>query len=174
MNGKIERKTLRLKHFDYSSNGLYFITVCTYGKENYFGSITDGEMHLSSCGKIAEEEIAVVNRKRQGQFIEITKYVIMPNHIHFIISIFKPDIFHEYKQEKFSKTVPESVSSVVRSYKAAVTKRVHEKSDGFNMPGRIWQPRYYDHIIRNEESFEKIYEYIETNPLRWDKDKFFR
>lgn len=174
MNGKVERKVSRLKHFDYSSNGLYFITVCTYGKENYFGKIIDGRMYLSPCGKIAEEEIAVVNQKRQGQFIKITKYVIMPNHIHFIINIFKPDIFHEYKQEAFSEPASESVSSVMRSYKAAVTKKVREVSDGVNMPERIWQSRYYDHIIRNDESYAKIYEYIETNPLRWDKDKFFR
>ncbi len=174
MNGKVSRKTLRLKHFDYSSNGLYFITVCTYGKENFFGKITDGKMFLSPCGKIAEEEIGVVNQKRQGQYIEITKYVIMPNHIHMIICIFKPDFFHEYKQEDFSKPVSQAISSVMRSYKAAVTKRVRENSDETNMPYRIWQSRYFDNVIRNEKAYAKIYDYIETNPLRWEKDKFFK
>lgn len=174
MNGKVSRKTLRLKNFDYSSNGLYFITVCTYGKENFFGKIIDGKMYLSACGKIAEEEIAVVNQKREGQFIEITQYVIMPNHIHMIICIFKPDFFREYRQEDFSKPVSQAISSVMRSYKAAVTKRVHDVSDGVNMPGKIWQSRYFDHIIRSDKSYEKIYEYIETNPLRWEKDKFYK
>ncbi len=173
MNGRISRKTLRLKHYDYSSNGLYFITVCSYGKQNYFGKIIDGKMYLSALGKIAEEEISVVNEKRRCQFIEITKYVIMPNHIHMIINIFKPHIFHEYKQEDFSKPVAEAISSVMRSYKAAVTKRVRENSDGINVPYRIWQSRYFDTVIRNEESYRKIYEYIETNPLRWEKDKFY-
>lgn len=173
MNGRISRKTLRLKHYDYSTNGVYFITVCSYEKENYFGKIIDGKMHLSLLGKIAEEEIFVVNEKRRCQFIEITKYVIMPNHIHMIINIFKPDIFHEYKQEDFSKPVAEAISSVMRSYKAAVTKRAREISDGINVPYRIWQSRYFDNVIRNEEAYRKIYEYIETNPLRWDKDKFY-
>lgn len=173
MVGRVSRKTLRMKYYDYSSNGLYFITVCTYGKQNYFGEIINGTMHLSVCGKIAEEEIYNANLKRKGQFIEITKFVIMPNHIHMVINIFKPDIFHEYKQEDFSKPVAQAVSAVMRSYKAAVTKRIHEISDGINIPYRIWQARYYDNVIRNEEAYHKISDYIETNPMRWEEDRFY-
>ena len=122
MIGKVERKSLRLKNYDYSSNGLYFITVCAYDKQHVFGKIVNGEVQLSQIGRIAEEEIFSTNRKRKGQFIEITKYVIMPNHIHMIISIHKPEIFHEYKQEDFGKPCKEAVSSVVRSYQIGCHK----------------------------------------------------
>ena len=172
MNGKVTRKSLRLKNFDYSSNGMYFITICTYGKEPFLGNITDGVVNLSPLGKIAEQEINVVNHKRASDFIEITKYVIMPNHIHMVIQIFNPNTFHEYQKESFSQPTSKSVPSIIRSYKSAVTKRAHEilnSNDSFN----IWQPRYYDHVIRNEEAYHRIWEYIDTNPLRWNEDKFY-
>ena len=174
MNGKVERKSLRMKYYDYSSNGMYFITICAYDKQHIFGRITDGKMHLSTIGKIAEEEIIFANKRRKDHFIEITKYVIMPNHIHMIIDIYKPDFFRKYKQEDFGKPGKEAVSSVVRSYKSAVTKRVHEISDGINIPYNVWQGRYFDNVIRNEEALEKICNYIETNPLLWKEDKFYK
>lgn len=172
MKGKITRKTLRLRNFDYSSNGMYFITICTYGKYNLFGNITNGMMRLSEMGKIAEEEIANANHKRAEHFIEITKYVIMPNHIHMIIQIFNPDLFREYQSEAFASPSSQSISSVVRSYKAAVTKRIHEtvKSDTIY---QIWQPRYYDNIIRNEKAYQEIWNYIDSNVSRWEEDKFY-
>lgn len=173
MNGKVERKSLRMKYYDYSSNGLYFITVCSYDKQHIFGKIVDGKMYLSQIGKIAEEEIHFTNKKRREQFIEITRYVIMPNHIHMIIDIYKPEFFHEYKQEDFGKPATEAISSVVRSYKSAVTKRVHEISDGINMPYNVWQARYFDNVIINEEALEKICNYIELNPMMWKEDKFY-
>lgn len=174
MNGKVSRKTLRLQNFDYSSNGLYFITVCTYGRENYFGKIIDGTMHLSLCGKVAEEEIRNVNLRRKDQFIEIDKYVVMPNHIHLIIRIYNPDLFHQYQKEAFSKPTAKSVPSVIRSYKSAVSKRIHEISNENNLPYRIWQTRYFDNVIRNEKAYLKIWEYIDTNTLRWEKDRFYK
>ena len=172
MNGRVERKSLRMKYYDYSSNGLYFVTVCAYNKQHLFGKIVNGEMHLSQIGKIAEEEIILTNKIRREQFIEIIKYVIMPNHIHMIINIYKPEIFHEYKQEDFGNPVKESVSSVVRAFKSAVTKRIHKISDGINLPYKVWQARYFDNVIRNEEAFEKISNYIESNPMLWKEDKF--
>lgn len=172
MKGKITRKTLRLRNFDYSSNGMYFITICTYGKQNIFGSVSNGVMHLSEIGKIAEEEIAKANYKRAEHFIEISKYVIMPNHIHMIIQIFNPDLFHEYQCEAFSAPSAQSISSVVRSYKAAVTKRIHEAVSSDTIY-QIWQPRYYDNIIRNEKAYQKIWNYIDSNVSRWEEDKFY-
>lgn len=171
MNGRITRKSLRLHNFDYSSNGMYFITICTYDKIPFFGTITEGVMKLSPIGIIAEQEINLTNYKRASDFIEITKYVIMPNHIHMIIQIFNPDIFHKYQKESFSAPTLKSVSSTIRSYKSAVTKRIRENFDS-NEIYKIWQPRFYDNVIRNEEAYRKIYEYIETNPQRWNEDKF--
>ncbi|MBQ7861657.1 MAG: hypothetical protein IJ349_05595 [Clostridia bacterium] len=171
MKGKITRKSLRLPDFDYSLNGMYFITICTYGKRNIFGSINDEKMNLSIIGKIANEEIANANRKREAHFIEITKYVIMPNHIHMIIQIFNPDLFHDYQKEAFAAPTSKSISSTVRSFKAAVTKRTHDiyKTEETY---KIWQPRYYDNIIRNEKAYQEIWNYIDSNVSRWEEDKF--
>ncbi len=174
MNGKVSRKTLRLQNFDYSSNGMYFVTICTYGKESYFGKIVDGNMQLSPLGKIAEEEIHITNSKRAYQYIEIQKFVVMPNHIHMIIQIFKPDLYHEYQKEAFSRPTSESLSAVLRSYKSAVTKRIHETYTDMNSPYKVWQPRYFDNVIRNEKAYLKIWEYIDTNPSRWEEDKFYK
>lgn len=172
MHGKVSRKSLRLHNFDYSSNGMYFITICTYEKANLFGRIINGNIALSSMGKIAEEEIHTVNLKRASEFIEITKFVIMPNHIHMIVQIYNPDLFHKYQKEEFSKPTSKSISSTIRSYKSAVTKRIHENSE-LSDKYTIWQPRYYDNVIRNEKAYQKIWEYIDTNVSRWKEDKFF-
>ena len=174
MIGKVTRKSLRLKNFDYSSNGKYFITICTYNKENYFGYIDSGKMHLSSYGKIAEEEIINVNIRRESQYIEIEKYIVMPNHIHMFIQISNEDWFHNYQKEAFSKPTSKSIPSVVRSYKSAVSKRIHETYNSPLTPYNIWQPRYYDNIIRNEKAYQKIWDYIDSNPLCWEKDKFYK
>lgn len=172
MKGKITRKTLRLHNFDYSSNGIYFITICTAGKYNLFGNIANGAMHLSEMGKIAEEEIANANQKRAEHFIEITKYVIMPNHIHMIIQIYNPDLFHEYQSETFASPSSKSISSTIRSYKVAVTKRIHEINKLYEAE-KIWQPRFYDNIIRNEKAYQEIWNYIDANVSRWEEDKFY-
>ena len=172
MHGKVSRKSLRLHNFDYSSNGMYFITICTYGKANIFGKIINGNIILSPIGKIAEEEIHTVNLKRAAEFIKITKFVIMPNHVHMIVQIYNPGLFHNYQKEEFSKPTSKSISSTIRSYKSAVTKRIHENPKSNNTYA-IWQPRYYDNSIRNEKAYQKIWEYIDTNVSRWDEDKFF-
>ena len=172
MNGKLTRKSLRLQGFDYSSNGMYFITICTYEKEPFFGNICDGVMHLSLIGKFAEEEIHNANFKRSSDYIEITKFVIMPNHIHMIVQIFNPDIFHNYQKESFSFPSSKSIPATIRSYKSAVTKRIRESFSSTNI-FRVWQPRYYDTVIRNEEAYRKICDYIDTNPQRWDEDNFY-
>ncbi len=172
MKGKITRKSLRLHNFDYSSNGMYFVTICTYAKANLFGNITNGVMHLSPMGKIAEEEIRNTNLKRAGHFIEITKFVVMPNHLHMIIQIYNPNLFHDYQKEAFAAPTSKSISSTIRSYKSAVTKRAHDtfKSEEIY---KIWQPRYYDNIIRNEKTYQEIWNYIDSNVSRWEEDKFY-
>jgi len=173
MNGKISRKTLRLKNFDYSSNGKYFITVCTFGKENYFGEIENGKMVLSPIGQIVKEEIITASEKWNRVHIDIEKYVVMPNHVHMIISILNPETYHNYQKEEFGKPTPKSIPTIMRSYKSAVTKRVHETFNDLQTPYKIWQPRYFDNVIRNEEAYCKICEYIELNPKRWNEDKFY-
>ena len=173
MKGKVNRKSLRLHNFDYSSNGMYFITICTCERENLFGDISNGVMNLSPIGKIAEEEICNTNRKRAEHFIEITKFVIMPNHMHMIVQIFNPDLFRQCQKETFALPTSQSVSSTIRSYKAAVTKKVRE-TISFDGVYDVWQSRYYDNIIRNEKAYQEIWDYIDSNVSRWEEDKFYK
>ena len=171
-----ERRCHRLKNFNYSSNGAYFITICAFEKQHIFGKIEDGIMLLNRYGKIAYEEIETTNRIRGDKDIKITNWVVMPNHIHFIIEISHDPLFDSYPQsENFAKPTTQSIPTIVRAYKASVTKRIRsECSDdlghGTTCPYKIWQNGYYDNIIKNDKMYEKVWQYIMSNPTRWEDD----
>ena len=174
-----ERKYHRLKNFNYSSNGAYFITICAFKKQHIFGTIKDGIMLLNRYGEIAYEEIEATNQIRGDQDIKITNWVIMPNHIHFIIEISHDPLFDTYPQnEKFAKPTKQSIPTIVRAYKSSVTKRI--RAEYSNEPGhvtpcpyRIWQNGYYDNIIKNDKMYEKVWQYIMSNPTRWEDDCYY-
>ena len=179
-----ERKHHRLKNYDYSSNGEYFVTICTYKKLHIFGTIEDGVMKYSHYGKIAYEEIKRTNRLRNNKGIKITKWIVMPNHIHMIIEISHDTLFDTNPQyENFSKPTKQSVSTIIRAYKSSVTKTIRqtlseteniadESGHGAPCPYIIWQNGYYDNIIRNDAMYEKIWRYIESNPALWQEDSY--
>ena len=149
MNNKyFERKNPRLKNYDYTQNGYYFITICTKEKVHYFGKIADEIMQYSDIGKIAIDCIEKINDIYKS--IKLEKYVVMPNHIHMILVT--------------QKEAPISVSRVIKQYKEQITKQINES---------IWQKSYYDHIIRSEEDYSKIWKYIDGNMLKWDLDKYY-
>lgn len=174
-----ERKYHRLKNFNYSSNGAYFITICAFEKQHIFGTIKDGIMLLNRYGEIAYEEIEATNQIRGDQDIKITNWVIMPNHIHFIIEISHDPLFDTYPQnEKFAKPTKQSIPTIVRAYKSSVTKRI--RAEYSNEPGhvtpcpyKIWQNGYYDNIIKNDKMYEKVWQYIMSNPTRWEDDCYY-
>lgn len=147
------RKSNRLKNFDYSSDGLYFITVCVKKHENVLWNnvgATIGrpqEIILSEYGIIVDR--AIKNIPAHYIDFKIDKYVIMPNHIHLLIRIDRPEIGRPM--------VAPTISTVVQQMKGIVTKQI-----GFS----IWQKSFHDHIIRNEKEYLKIWEYIENNPLK--------
>ncbi len=162
------RRSIRLKNYDYSAKGAYFITVCTWNKKCLFGEITSGTMRLSQAGETAAkcwEEIPV-------HFPQVTPdtFVIMPNHLHGILIIkdvhvgaknFSPKKGH--RPRGTSKTI----GSVIRGFKTGVTKWARNNTNIEN----IWQRNYYEHVIRNEYELDKIREYIVTNPARWERDR---
>ena len=183
------RKQIRLKNYDYSVNGAYFVTICTYEKKCIFGYVKDEKMHLSGYGIIANEEIENTIKIRQKYGVKINKYVVMPNHVHMIIELAKESDESDVgtrravsaeKHNVFSKPVPQSISTIVGAYKSAVTRRInlmeghgtpcpYEKSDIH----RIWQSRFHDHIIRTQKDYDRIWEYIDTNPIKWKFDKYY-
>ena len=142
------RKNPRLKGFDYSSPYYYFITVCTCAKECIFG--TAGR--LSPLGQIAGSCLSEIGRHYEN--VRVDKYVVMPNHVHMILVLHGED---------------PGIPYIVATYKAAVTRRIRQTD-----PDRkVWQTSFHDHIIRNQQDYERIWMYIEANPQNWEKDCFF-
>ncbi len=172
---KYRIQSTRLQNWDYRWAGTYFITICTQNREHYFGEIINGEMKLSSIGVIAD--ILWHQIPHHAKNIELGAFVVMPNHIHGILVITENDHNDngdndESKtigQQRFKNIGKNSVSSIIGSYKSAVTNHAHRL--GFEYQ---WQSRFYDHIIRNDQSFQKISNYIANNPINWQEDKFFK
>jgi putative transposase len=160
------RKTIRLKEYDYSMPGGYFITICTYDKQWLFGTIVDGEMQFSPQGLIAQRcwnDIA-----KHFYNIELDAFVVMPNHIHGIIILDEITVGVEYiqpLQKTFQHVIPNSIPSIIRSYKAAVSRECHKRNLDF-----CWQRNHYEHIIRNDKQLNTIRRYILGNPAQWETD----
>jgi len=153
------RKSIRLAGYDYSQSGIYFITICSYGKLPIFGSIRNNIMRLNRLGKIVQEELSKTAVIRSN--INIDEFIIMPNHLHSIISITDSTgtARHAHTNEKFGRPVQGSIPTIIRSFKSAVTKSAHEL--GLFIKSQIWHRNYYEHVIRN---------YIITNPENWSRD----
>ena len=166
------RRSIRLKEFDYSTPWWYYITICTFNRNNLFGKIENGEMILNKFGLIVEEEWLKTEILRKD--IELDYFVIMPNHFHGIPIINSRDTARcvpTNEKRKFGKMFPGSLSVIVRSFKSAVTKRINELK---NSPGKpVWQKNYFEHIIRNQIDLNNIRKYIELNPLKWEIDEYF-
>ncbi len=158
-----ERKSPRLKGFDYSAPGIYFVTVCTYKMRMLFWenpmcpdaiSIAD---RLNFAGKIAEDAIRSLPEKFP---VKIDKYVVMPNHIHLILTVKEL----EMKNERIG-----TVSLAIRNIKMNISKQLHN----LKIEDSIWQRSFHDHIIRNEKEYQMIWQYIENNPRKWAEDCFY-
>ena len=159
-----KRKPTRLKDFDYSSDGYYFITICTHNKEALFSKIVGqglapAETKLSEFGKIANAEIKDLENRYEN--VRIDKYVIMPNHIHAIIII---------EKETAGASPCPTLSDVVCAFKSLTTRKCRL----INPNQKIWQISFHDHIIRGEEDYLEVWNYIETNPQKWKEDCFYK
>jgi putative transposase len=156
------RKSIRLKGYDYSQAGLYFITICTQHRQCLFGKVEKGEMVMNDAGEMVTQEWYSLPRRFNQ--IELHEFIVMPNHCHGIIEI----------------TVgvplvgtPVIVGDMVGAFKSLTTnayiKGVNQQSwQGFN--GRLWQRNYYERIIRNQEAYLRISAYIQNNSLKWPED----
>ena len=185
------RKSIRLKGFDYSQGGYYFVTICTHNREHLFGEIADGVIKLNKYGKIVKEELLRTEEIRQN--IKIDYFVIMPNHIHLIL-IIKEQYLNYYdvvgvhcneplqqnpynnnepllqNTEKFGKSTKNSLSTIIKLLKSTITKQINDIRNSPGLP--IWQRNYYEHIIRNEKELYEIRKYIDNNPLNWNDDEY--
>lgn len=186
---KYRIESARCQNWDYTSNGYYFVTICTQNRKYFFGDVVADKMQLSPIGKIVAEEWQKTAQIRS--YIELDEWVIMPNHLHGIIiiknqpppplvetprwgvSLSQPEeeTFHRNVSTKArtakSRLKPKSLGSIIGQIKTVCTKRIWKTGfDDFD-----WQDRFYDHIIRDDRSLHNIREYIINNPLKWELDK---
>ncbi len=184
---KHHRRSIRLKGYDYSQPGLYFVTVVTQDHKMLFGDVVNGKMVLNKFGEIVRNEWLKTAEIRKN--IELDEYVIMPNHIHGIIVIVNNDgdmvrrgtmhrrgtmrrapttTVHQ-NIEQFGKPTSNTIPTIIRGFKSTVTKQINKIR---NMPGiAVWQRNYWEHIVRNEIELNRIRKYIIENPKKWNDDR---
>lgn len=153
-----KRKQIRLREFDYTKDGVYFITICTKDRACILSQITVGQdahilpqAKLTEYGRIVEKHILLIPG--------IDSYVVMPNHIHLMI------VKENMCGGTMKASCPTNLSSDIRSFKTVVTKEIGKP---------IWQPRFYDHIIRDDYDYMIHRQYIDENPLKWTLDKYYK
>ena len=159
------RKPTRIKGYDYSNQNIYFITICTHNHKYIFtltGENSDrSSTSLNELGMIAKSELESIPNHYEG--IRVDKCVVMPNHIHAMIVIGCNDPAAER-----SRPFP-TLSTIVGLYKSGISKRIHAIDPSIE----VWQKSFHDHIIRNDREYQKIWQYIEENPLKWMDDCFY-
>ena len=169
------RRSIRLKGYDYSQPGAYFVTVCTNKWKCLFGEIVGGTMVLNQLGQIVSgcwNEIP-----EHFPNVELDEFVTMPNHLHGIVvtanknqlSACRGTACRAPTVESFGKPVAGSLSTIMRSFKSAVTKEINKMRGTPNLP--IWQRNYYEHVLRNEDKLNRTREYVLNNPLQWQFDR---
>ncbi|MBR6051994.1 MAG: transposase [Clostridia bacterium] len=155
-----KRKNARLRNYDYSSPGIYFLTICTENRKKLFWETVGAtigrpqDVVLSECGKIVDDAIQSI--PKIYSFVTVNSYVIMPNHIHLLIQIHAD----EYGRPMAAPTV----SRIINHMKGFVSKKVGKS---------IWQKLYYDHIVRNEDDYNNTVKYICENPVCWKNDELY-
>ena len=179
---KFRIESARLKEWDYTSCAWYYVTINSKNHEIWFGNIVNDEPELNDLGKIAAEYWN--NIPNHFPTIELDYYVIMPNHIHGIIILNEKlnvetphgasqgyDVLLKNNEtpDRASLQLP-TLGEIINQFKGSV-KRWANKNNNKNFS---WQPRFYDHIIRNEKSLYAIREYIRLNPLKWSSDEYYR
>ncbi len=202
---KYRIESSRLAGYDYSQNGMYFITICTKNREEFCGKIEDGKMILSDTGRIMEKFWLEI--PAHFSFVVLDVFQIMPNHVHGIIEInrnyldvetqfiasnvvsdaINPTLMRPSDAINRVSTMlengkkpggitgnhnpslnPFSISNIMKWYKGRCAFEIRKQLNPITF---VWQPRFYDHIIRNDESLNKIREYIQTNPQMWERDR---
>jgi len=157
------RNTLRLRDFDYRTPGYYFVTIGTYQHLPMFGEVNDARMHLNSLGEIVKECWLLIPHKTD--YIEVDRFVIMPNHLHGIVHIMDSAPALDAEPLPTAHAQARSLSVVIRTFKAGVTRIANQQWQ--DPPAKVWQRSFYDRIIRNEESLDAVRSYIDNNPMVW-------
>lgn len=185
---KHHRKSIRLKGYDYSQAGLYFITICCQNKVHLFGNVINKQMILNDAGKMIEKWFNELQNKFPD--VKCHEMVVMPNHIHFIIEnigsvgadlrVCPNDSNISKTEKRVSEILGEHAGSplhrVFQWFKTMSTNeyiRGVKNNNWIPFDGKLWQRNYWEHIIRNDQSYQKISDYIINNPSKWNDDTLF-
>ena len=185
---KHHRKSIRLKGYDYSQVGLYFITICCQNKLHLFGNVINKQMILNDAGKMIEKWFNELQNKFPD--VKCHEMVVMPNHIHFIIEnigsvgadlrVCPNDSNISKTEKRVSEILGEHAGSplhrVLQWFKTMSTNeyiRGVKNNNWIPFDGKLWQRNYWEHIIRNDQSYQKISDYIINNPSKWNDDTLF-
>jgi len=167
------RRSIRLTHYDYTQAGTYFVTICTHERSCTLGTIADEEMILSAWGNVAQSCWDAI--PSHFPIVELDAFVVMPNHVHGIIVIVDVDrrgmIYHAPTTREFSKPIASSLSTIVGTFKAAVTRHIRRLPNPPDHPP--WQRNYYEHIVRDDDDLSRIRQYIEHNVAKWQEDSLW-
>ncbi len=170
---KPHRRSIRLKGYDYSQEGAYFVTICTHNKECLFGSIINSQIELNEYGHEIVKGWLRTPELRPN--LELDEFIVMPNHLHAIIIIcnrvlqYTPTTESSPGSNSLLRLPSQTIGAIIRGFKGASTKQINEMRD---LPGTpIWQRNYYESIIRTEYDLHRIREYIINNPAKWDLDE---
>jgi REP element-mobilizing transposase RayT len=180
---KHHRRSIRLRGYDYSSPGAYFITICTHQRECLFGEIIAGKMHLNELGKVTQN---YWQRLPLHFMVELDGFIVMPNHLHGILLLgdklgrgeaFGTRIVKSGENScpnasplQPNGTKPGSIGAIIQNFKSISTQKINRLFYRSNHR-QVWQRNYYEHIIRNEKSLHDIRQYIHQNPISWQQDQ---
>lgn len=174
-----KRQSIRLRGFDYSREGVYFISLCAHNRECFFGEVNGENILLNDFGLIVQEEwlqSAIIRKE-----IELDTFVVMPNHFHGIVCITNAAVGATGRSPLPSQAptssqvpviagpAPKSLGALIAGFKSSVTKRINMLRDTPGMP--VWQRNYYERIVRDDKELNAIRQYIRDNPMKWHLDK---
>lgn len=196
---KPQRRSIRLNGYNYSREGLYFITLCCLNGAHLFGQVIEAKMELNEAGKIVAREWKKTPQIRKNTALH--EYIVMPNHFHAIIEILITQNPAPKPEPPTFKSPSQTIGAIIRGFKAASTTKLKQhyypkdphtgelrfarsseprftrssaNKPPFGPTDKIWQRNYYDIIIRNEAAYKNISNYIKNNPAKWQQDKFNR
>lgn len=164
-----ERRSIRLKGYDYAHPGVYFVTICTGGKRCTLGRVAGDRVELFPLGRIVRECWLEIPRHR-GR-VELDAFVVMPNHFHALViqhAVPGPRARQVAPLQLAPRLRPDTLGAVIHAFKAAVTRRARRE---LGITGAVWQRSYYEHVVRNGDDLVEIQNYIQMNPLRWAFDR---
>lgn len=178
------RQSIRLKGYDYTKTGLYFITICCQNRAHLFGDILNQQMFLNDAGKMIENEwLSLANNFKN---IKLHEFIVMPNHFHSILEITgatlavdrnEGEINPDIGQPQGIAPTPKTIGNIIGAFKSKTTVEYINGVKNLNweeFDGKVWQRNFYENIIRSDQSYHRIAKYIIHNPENFKKDKFFK